>query len=544
MSRLIALQGPEAGRTYVLRADTTVLGRQHDSAICLLGRAISRHHARISHENGGWTIEDLDSSNGTFLNGQRLAANAPTPLTERDTLQIGPYVFGLRHPKAPAPDSEPNLIVRETVSAVTIHQSLLGSDPAAKLQVVLDISHHLARALDIDELLDKLLEKVMQLFGQADRAMAVLCEGNDIVLRAQKTRRPNGDESIFSRTVVRRALKDGVGLISDDVNQDERFTSSQTLHGLGLRSMMCVPMIDADGRRLGVLQVDRCGRGFGFNVEDLQLLTAIALQVAVVLENAALHGERLRQQRLQQELAMARDIQQGYLPDELEDFQSPNFEIFGRVYPARQVAGDYYDYLRTPSGKLAFFVGDVSGKGMPAALFLGAVRTLARHLAKEGRSPANTLAAINRDLADENPTCMFVTLAHGVYDPATAELVLASAGHHPPLVRHADGSIETPPLRPGRLLGYDEPDLHLTDVCQTLAPGDLLVFFTDGLLEARAPDQGPQFGLERLQAAVKEIAPSMPLSKGAELIRKRLHQFTATQELRDDVTLLLLRRSS
>jgi len=543
MSRLIALQGPEAGRAYVLRADSTVLGRQHDSAICLLGRAISRHHARISHDNGDWTIEDLDSSNGTFLNGQRLAANAPTPLTERDTLQIGPYVFGLRHPKAPDPASEPNLIVRETVSAITVHQSLLGADPAAKLQVVLDIAHHLARTLDIDELLDKLLEKIMQLFPQADRALAIICEGNDIILRAQKARRPNGDESIFSRTVVRRALKDGIGLISDDVNQDERFTSSQTLHGLGLRSMMCVPMIDADGRRLGVLEIDRSGKGFGFNVEDLQLLTAIGLQVAVVLENAALHGERLRQERLHQELALARDIQQGYLPDELDGFPSPNFEVFGRVYPARQVAGDYYDYLKTPSGQLAFFVGDVSGKGMPAALFLGAVRTLARHLAKEGRSPARTLAAINGDLADENPTCMFVTLAHGLYDPETAEVVLASAGHHPPLLRHADGRVESPPLRPGRLLGYDEPDLHLTDLRQTLAPGDLMVLFTDGLLEARAPEQGEQFGLQRLQAAAKEIAPTLPLSKGAELIRQRLHQFTGTQELRDDVTLLLLRRT-
>ncbi len=543
MSRLIALQGPEAGRAYTLRADATVLGRQHDSAICLLGRAISRHHARITPQNGGWVIEDLDSSNGTFLNGQRLSANTPTPLTERDTLQIGPYVFGLRQPTAPAPASEPNIVVRETVNAVTLHQCLLGTDPAAKLQVVLDISHHLARALEIDELLDKLLEKVMQLFPQADRALAILCEGTENVVRAQKARRPIAEDSTFSRTVVRRALKDGVGLISDDVKQDERFTSSQTLHGLGLRSMMCVPMIDADGRRLGVLQIDRCGKGFGFNVADLQLLTAIALQVAVVLENAALHAERLRQERLHQELAMARDIQQGYLPDELEDFLAPNFEIFGRVYPARQVAGDYYDYLKAPPGKLAFFVGDVSGKGMPAALFLGAVRTLARHLTKEGRSPAQTLAAINRDLADDNPTCMFVTLAHGLYEPATGEALLASAGHHPPLLRLADGTVAPVALRPGRLLGYDEPNLHLSELRLTLAPGDLLVLFTDGVLEARAPDQGEQFGVERLRAAVQEIATSMPLTKGADLIKQRLNHFTGTQELRDDVTLLLLRRS-
>lgn len=544
MSRLIALQGPDAGRTYALADDTTILGRQHDSTICLLGRAISRHHARILRQGSGWGIEDLDSSNGTYLNGQRLTANTLTPLTERDTVQIGPYVFGLRHPAAPAPATEPNLVIRETVNVATLHQSLLGTDAATKLQVVLDIAHHLARALEIDELLEKLLEKVMQLFPQADRALAILCEGKDIVLRAQKARRTDSEESSFSRTIVRRALEDGVGLISDDVTQDERFTSSQTLHGLGLRSMMCAPMIDADGRRLGVLQIDRHGKGFSFNKSDLQLLTAVALQVAVVLENAALHAERLRQERLQQELAMARDIQQGYLPDEPDDFAEADFEILGRVYPARQVAGDYYDYLKAPSGELAFFIGDVSGKGMPAALFLGAVRTLARHLIKEGRRPAQTLAAINRDLADDNPTCMFVTLAHGLYEPISGKMILSSAGHHPPLLRRADGSVEPVPVKPGRLLGYDHPDLRLTELSLQLAPGDLLVFFTDGIVEARAPDSKEQFGVDRLRAAVAEIAPTMSLKKGADRLKQHLQRFTGTKETRDDVTLLLLRRGT
>ena len=542
MGHLIALQGPELGRTYALASDETILGRQHDSTICLLGRAISRHHARITRLDGHWLIEDLDSSNGTFLNGQRLPPHAPARLTERDTLQIGPYVFGLRQPAATAPPSEPELVIRETVNA-TIHQTLLGPDPTAKLQVVLDIAHHLARTLNVDELLDKLLAKVMQLFPQADRALAILKEGDGLVLRAQNARRPQGDDFPFSRTIVRRALSEGVGLISDDVKQDQRFHASQTLAGLELRSMMCVPMIDADGKRLGVLQIDRYGKGYGFNVEDLQLLTAIALQVAVVLENVALHAEGLRQERLHQELALARDIQQGYLPDELEDFPQADFDIFGRVYPARQVAGDFYDFFKAPSGKLAFFIGDVSGKGMPAALFLVAVRTLARHLAKEGRSPVETLTSLNRDLADDNPTCMFVTLAHGLYDAATGEVRLASAGHHAPLLRRADGTVEPVPLRSGRLLGYAESDVHLTELRLTLAPGDLLVFFTDGAIEARGGEAREQFGLVRLKSAVREIEPQMPLAKGADLIKQRLGRFTGTKDLRDDVTLLLLRRA-
>src|SRR4030095_7698945 len=116
---------------------------------------------------------------------------------------------------------------------------------------------------------------------------------------------------------------------------------------------------------------------------------------AIVLENVALHGEKLREERLLQELAMARDIQEGYLPEELEGLPDADFAIFGRVFPARQVAGDFFDFVKTPSGRLAFFIGDVSGKGMPASLYMIAVRTLCRHLIKEVDRPGQLLAKLN-----------------------------------------------------------------------------------------------------------------------------------------------------
>lgn len=541
MAMLVTIQGPDLGRTFPLERDATILGRQHDSHICLSGRAVSRHHARIARDNGAFLVEDLDSSNGTYLNGQRLAAHTPTALTERDALQIGPYVFVLRLPGAML-RAEANLVVRETLSAVTVAPGLLGPDAAAKLQVVLNIAQQLARTLDVDQLLHQVLEQLLRLFTQADRAFAILCEGDQLVLRAQKSRRGNGDEFAFSRTIVRRALGEGVGLISDDVQKDQRFTASTTLTALDLRSMMCAPMITPEGRPLGVLQVDRYGRGFGFTVEDLQLLTAVALQVAVVLENAALHAQQLQEQRLRQELALARDIQQGFLPDELEDFPQADVDLCGRVYPARQVAGDWYDFFPSHDGKLALFVGDVSGKGMPAALFLVAVRTLCRHLARDGLSPRQTLQALNRALADDNPQCMFVTVVHGLYDPAAAEIILTSAGHHAPLLRRADGTVEQVPLQSGRLLGYEDPELHLKTLRLKLAHGDTLMFFTDGVVEARAPDSTALFGLERLQAALGDLDVRLPLAHGIKTVKHRLDDFTGTKDLQDDATVLLIRR--
>jgi len=543
MGMLVTIQGPDLGRSFPVQRAAVMLGRQQDSDICLNGRAVSRHHARITRDNGAFLVEDLDSSNGTYINGQRLTPHSPTALTERDALQIGPYVFALRLPGATL-KAEPNLVVRETVSASSVPAGLLGPDAGAKLQVVLEISQQLSRTLDLDQLLEKVLHQVLRLFPQADRALAILCEGEQFVLRAQQSRREHIEELPFSRTIVRRALGEGVGLISDDVQKDHRFLASTTLTSIDLRSMMCVPMITPEGKPIGVLQVDRYGKGFGFHVEDLKLLAAVALQVAVVVENAALHAQRLREQRLHQEIAMARDIQQGFLPDELEDFPKPDFDICGRVYPARQVAGDWYDFFRTRDGKLAFFVGDVSGKGMPAALFLVAVRTLCRHLAKDGLGPRRTLEALNRDIADDNPQCMFVTLIHGVYDPASGELTLTSAGHQPPLLRRADGAMERVPLQSGRLLGYDEPDLHLQEQRLVLAPGDTVLVFTDGVIEARSPDKSSMFGVERLQSAFEDLPADLPLPHGIKKLKQGLDDFTQKSELQDDATVLLLRRQA
>src|SRR4051812_14533576 len=124
MAFLITLQGPEAGRKFPLEVDCTVLGRQYDSHICLTGKNVSRQHAQILLRESAFLVEDLDSSNGTYLNGMRLGARAPTPISERDTLQIGPYLFGLRvdGSSGTLPASESNLVVREKLSAVSLNQ--------------------------------------------------------------------------------------------------------------------------------------------------------------------------------------------------------------------------------------------------------------------------------------------------------------------------------------------------------------------------------------------------------------------------------------
>jgi serine phosphatase RsbU (regulator of sigma subunit) len=516
------------------------LGRQLDCTVCLDAKAVSRQHARILERDGAYFIEDLGSSNGTFVNGNRVAGLVP--LTEKDTMQVGPYVLALR----PAPTSgsgEANLIIREQVSAAASNHTLFRQDPAQKLQVILEISQHLARTLDLEQLLDKLLDQLLGLFIQADRGMVLLCEDDHLVVRAQRTRRAEEPSAYpYSRTIVKRALEEGIGILSDDVRSDQRFRASETIASLNVRSLLCVPLIAQDGKRLGLIQMDRFRTGPPFRLEDLQMLTAVGLQVAVVLENAALHAELLREERFRQELAMAREIQQSFLPTEFDQFQKAGVDLYARVHPARQVSGDLYDFFALPDGRLAFFVGDVSGKGMPAALFMVAVRTLIRHLAPAAPGPAEALARLNGALAVDNPSSMFVTLAHGIYTPGTGEVVLASGGHPPPLLRRPGGAVEEVSVQTGRLLGYEGGDLKLTDARLQLAPGETLVFYTDGFTEAREPAGRTMFGLERFQQVVRDFHPSAPLEECVARAKTAVDQFIRAPDLQDDLTLLLLRR--
>jgi serine phosphatase RsbU (regulator of sigma subunit) len=541
MAILITLQGPDAGRKFPLDATSAILGRQLDADICLSAKAVSRQHARILARDGAYEIEDLESSNGTLLNGRRLLPHQPEPITERDTVQIGPYVLALRPAPTPA-STETNLVIRDQVSALTLNESVYGQAPALKLQVVLELAQQLARTLDLETLLHKLLDQLMRLFPQADRSMVLLCEGKRLTVRGQRCRRQEDSAAYpYSRTIVQRALEDGVGILSEDVQADSRFQASATITSLDLHSLLCVPLIAQDGKRQGLIQVDRFRQGACFRSEDLQLLTAIGLQVAVVLENAALHAELIREERFRQELLLAREIQQGFLPTEFEELRARGLDLFARVQPAREVSGDLYDYVWRPDGRLAFFIGDVSGKGMPAALFMVAARTLARHLAVTAESPAATLTGLNAALAADNPSSMFVTMAHGIYAPETGEMVLASAGHPLPLRRRASGQVEEIAHKTGRLLGYDNGNLHLTDARFTLEPGELLAFYTDGFTEAR-DSRREQFGLNRLMEVVSGFEPDLELATCADRATEAVERFARAKDLQDDMTLLLLRR--
>jgi serine phosphatase RsbU (regulator of sigma subunit)/pSer/pThr/pTyr-binding forkhead associated (FHA) protein len=539
MAALITIQGPATGQRYPLSRERVEIGRQGDSDIYLESLAVSREHARLVRQGNTWFVEDAGSSNGTYINGTPVAGRVP--LSEGDALQIGPYVFNLRADPA-ITVADTSQVIRAQVEATASNRSLLDQNPAYKLQVVLEISQHLGKALDEDALLGKLLDHLLRLFPQADRGMVMLCQGDHFVVRAQRSRQQGSTVDYpYSRTIVRKALDDGVGLLSEDVGGDPNLKLSQTIVSLQLRSFLCVPLIGSENRRLGVIQLDCLRAGQVFRQADLEVLAAVSLHVATVLENAALHAARLREVRLRQELLLARDIQQSFLPTQVNPLGKAGPELFARVHPAREVSGDLYDYFPMAGGRLAFFLGDVSGKGMPAALFMIMVRTLIRHLAPAAASPADLLKRLNAALVADNPTALFVTLAHGVYDPADGSVVIAIGAHPPPVVRRGNGKVEVIDLRPGLMLGATPVEPLAEDRRLVLAAGETLALYTDGFTEAFAPDGKTMFGIERLVEVLGRTT-ALPLEECAEQARMAVERFTEKTELQDDQTLLLLRR--
>lgn len=530
---------------YPLLGREFVLGRQADADLQLSAREVSRRHARIVADGEGFYIEDLGSSNGTFVNNEKIDGRAE--LRARDQIQIGPFTLQFNEGDIEENQSPPVRITATEIVEVS-NANLFRLDAPRKLQVVLEIAQQLAYSLDPDELLPKLLDQLLQLFMQADRGMVVTFDSDqEPRLRAVRSR-SELDSTIpprFSRAVVHKVMAEGVGLVAEDTRADSRFDATKTLNHLGIRSFVCVPLRARAGRKTpGVVILDRFGLGNPFTQEDLNLLTAIVLQASVVLENAALHLELIQKAKLERDIALARQIQEGFLPTELPASARQRVDCFARVFPAGDVAGDYYDYFPINDRMLAFGIADISGKGIPAALLMSGIRTLSRHLLMEQQeaSPCQVLQEINDALAVDNPNSMFVTMALGVADLESGEVLLAHAGHPSAMVRRANGKVERIPHPPGRLLGVSKGELPLADTAVQLGAGDTLVLYTDGVIEARGIDRHVLFGMDGLTEALKALPAGEEVSVWGDKLKDAIDEFGGHGPAADDITLLLLRR--
>lgn len=419
---------------------------------------------------------------------------------------------------------------------------------AGRLALLCRLSQTFNSTLDLDEVLIRVMDEVIAA-TRAERGFLMLREPDGrLTFRAARGiahRTLDAPEFHVSRSVVERVSDDGRPVLTSDAQADERFSLQQSVISMGLRSILCVPLLVRD-RVSGVIYVDNRIRAGLFRPDDLALLNAIAASAAMAIENARLYALAIEKGRMERELQLARELQLGLLPRDAPRLDG--WDIACRWQPALEVAGDYYDFVAAPGGELGWMIADVAGKGMAAALFMALSRSTVRGALANAASPAEGIARANDLLCADATDGMFVTLFYAQIDTQTGDLTYVNAGHDPPLlVRRTtpatDQSSETEVIRlarTGLLMGliegvpYEQRAVHLE-------PGDVLLCYTDGITEARDA-QGGEYGAERLSGVV----PGLARATAAELagaIEASLTDFTGSQPLADDRTLVVVKRS-
>ncbi len=303
-----------------------------------------------------------------------------------------------------------------------------------------------------------------------------------------------------------------------------------------------IPRLAAAVRELSAGKLDARVRG----VDTRDEFGELAAGFNKMVEDLNRHVERLTaetasRERVESELRVARDIQLSLLPSTFPPFPDhPEFELHAVNAAARSIAGDFFDFELVTPDRLYFVIADVSGKGIPAAMFMAVTRTLLRNLNRTVDSPARILEAVNRVLVPENRRMMFVTLFLGFYDVHTGVIRYVNAGHPPPRLLRADGTLRPFGEDNGSLLGV-LPDETWQDGRDSLAIGDALVLYTDGVSEAGMGDK-PLYGTDRLDQLLR-AAPGKPAKGIADAVVTDVDQYQAGH-ITDDVTLLVLRRNA
>ncbi len=309
----------------------------------------------------------------------------------------------------------------------------------------------------------------------------------------------------------------------------------------GTASMMISALLYGK-QNMGVLALANGPMGAPFSQSDFVVFKSIAEQSAFALYNAIIYSEANEKKRLDHDLEIARDIQRILLPAEAPAVNG--FEISGINVPARQVSGDYFDYIKVDDQRLGVAIADVSGKGVPASLIMAICRSVLRSQAAQNPSPADVLKKVNRQLYPDIKEDMFISMAYLILDHAHNGVILSRAGHDAPLLYKSSSQTVTPLKPPGMVLGIDSGNVFdrlTSDVAVPLERDDCLVLYTDGVTEA-IDTEGDEFGVERMIESVRASAMN-----GAPAIVTRLiddvRNFVGSQPQNDDITLIAIRKT-
>src|SRR5467141_653832 len=543
---------PDGARRFARVTQTPFLigrGAETGNHLQLSDRRISRTCAAIVVEANKHYIEDRGQRRGLFVNGQKVESRE---LQDGDIISFGvedSYEIIYRSAANAAEQSIPNLLTRM--------EHITGSDVVAsagarlsKLDQLLAATALLHSQLPLDEVLGMMLDHAISVMD-ADRG--VLLEADDKgALHVRLARRSGGlrlpPESLApSQTAIQLALRKQEAVITEDLAQAEMdLQAAQSIVAQRLRAVVVIPLYAfshaktaesvvnlKQGQFLGVLYLDS-RRPAAFSKLDRQLLDAFTDQAASILDNARLVARERERQRLEQQISIARNIQQALLPRNFRDY--PHLALSGCNFPCLAVGGDYFDVFPLSENRTAFLIADVSGKGLGAALLTTMLQGVLSEMTL-GTDPARLFNHLNTFLCDHAEVGRYATMFFGILDE-NGGLEYINAGHPSPILIRQNGSAEEAFTEGSFPVGL-VPHAEYFTAAVKLEPGDTLVLFSDGVTEAMDPKED-FFGIPRLVQLLTGQNDT-PLDELQKLLLEAVENFSRGASQADDLTLLLVR---
>lgn len=563
MAFLMKVTGEPPGQLFELQEEETVIGRLPECAIVLDPNGVSRRHAIIRRAGHEFALIDLESRNKTKLNEREILPKQEHLLKTGDRINICDVEM-IFYVTMPTPVQAITEVVEMTEGSDDSAMHTLDASqadmlscsirPEAKLKAILEITRNLSSTLKLEVVAPKILDSLLDVFPQAERVFLVLLkDGNEKRVIRQtfhKIRpyrrpgtklpigKPSAEESrlTISRTIMKTVLDLRKAVLSQDAGNDANLPTSASIADLRIRSFMCAPLLTPDeGVPLGILQIDTTDRR-QFSQDDLEMLVAVAGQASIAIQNAAMHEGLLARERLDRDLRLAEQVQRRFLPQ--SEPSVPGYEFFSHYHPAFEVGGDYYDFVHLDGDRWAIAVGDVSGKGVAAALMMAKFSGDTRLCITTKGCPATATDQLNETLCAAGIEEKFITLSLSLLEPAQNRLTFSSAGHFPMMIRRANGEIEE---LGGDVSGFPlgiMPDLTYQQMDTILQPGDIVVIYSDGVTDARSPKEELYDCQEnrRLQKRVAESSGG-PRAVGRAIIQE-LREFSAGRQQADDITLV------
>lgn len=414
-------------------------------------------------------------------------------------------------------------------------------DLGEQLELLAEMGQDFASSLDIGETLSKALARIAR-YLDAEAASLFLLDEHDRQLVCRACFGPvniTGLRIDARRGVVGRTVQDNTCQMVRDVRLDPDFAKSVDENtGFVTRSILCAPLSVKD-RRVGAIELVNKRRSTDdesdglFSDQDRRVLQVLASSAALAIINARLTAAVIEQEKVRRELELAAEIQRNLLPRR----RAEDFPVVGVNVPARGVSGDFYDVFDLPDGRIGFSIGDVSGKGINAALLMAKTASIYRCLGRTIDDPGRLLALVNAELCETGTRGMFVTMVGGVFEPTTGRLCFANAGHEPPLLRDRLGEYRAYPAQaPPVGIAADLFPPEGCPVTELRLGAETLVVFTDGVTEGRLGDGSPvgAIGVRRLLERHRTLRPTERLSAVvAEIVRPG-------HPLHDDLTMLLV----